>query len=74
MCSGGWPQDAFEYVIEHGGVPLRSDMSYNANYLVQITDAYLGQSDEIGYVTLFITLFDDIGMPFLKRPIVSFFG
>jgi C1A family cysteine protease len=47
MCSGGWPQDAFEYIMEHNGVPLRSDMSYNANFLYQITAAKSGESDEI---------------------------
>ena len=50
MCAGGWPQDAFEYIIEHNGVPLRSDMGYNANFLLKLSDSYSGQSDDLEYV------------------------
>lgn len=47
MCAGGWPQDAFEYMMEHNGVPLRSDMSYNANWLLKVSDAVAGESDDL---------------------------
>lgn len=39
MCSGGWPQNAFEYVMDHKGIPLESELPYNADYLLQLTEA-----------------------------------
>jgi C1A family cysteine protease len=47
MCSGGWPQDAFEYVIKHNGVPLESQCSYDGDWLLKLTYAKTGQSDEL---------------------------
>jgi C1A family cysteine protease len=38
-CSGGWPQSAFEYIINQKGVPLESDLPYDANYLLSLTEA-----------------------------------
>ena len=50
MCSGGWPQDAFDYVIKHNGLPLESDMPYNADFLVKVSDQIAGNSDQLEYV------------------------
>ena len=50
MCAGGWPQDAFDYVIKHSGLPLESDMPYNAEFLVQVSDQRAGNSDQLKYV------------------------
>jgi C1A family cysteine protease len=50
MCAGGWPQDAFDYVIKHNGLPLESDMPYNADFLVKVSDQIAGNSDQLEYV------------------------
>jgi Papain family cysteine protease len=50
MCSGGWPQDAFDYVVKNNGLPLESDMPYNADFLVQVSDQLAGNSDQLEYV------------------------
>ena len=47
MCAGGWPQDAFEYVMEYGGVPLESDCAYDGDFLLMLSDFKAGESDEI---------------------------
>jgi Papain family cysteine protease len=47
MCAGGWPQNAFEYVMEHGGLPLEEDMSYDGSWLLQVSDAVADNSDEL---------------------------
>ena len=45
MCNGGWPQNAYEYVMEHGGLPLKSDLAYDGTTLMSLTTAW-EQSDE----------------------------
>lgn len=50
MCSGGWPQEAFDYVISNSGLPLESDMTYNADYLLLVSEQVNGNSDELRYV------------------------
>lgn len=50
MCAGGWPQNAFEYIMDHGGLPLASDMEYDADMLLAVSDAVEGTSDEMEYV------------------------
>ena len=47
MCAGGWPQDAFDYVIKKGGLPLESAIPYNADWLLLISEAVAGNSDEL---------------------------
>ena len=37
LCNGGWPQNAYEYVEEHGGLPAESDFGYDADFLVELT-------------------------------------
>jgi len=47
MCSGGWPQNAFDYVMELGGIPLESDMSYDGDYLLALTEALEGERNDV---------------------------
>ena len=47
MCNGGWPQNAYEYVMENGGIPLEQSMTYNANFLYSLTQALEGTSDTL---------------------------
>ena len=47
MCAGGWPQDAFDYVMDNGGLPLESDIAFDADWLLLISDAVAGNSDEL---------------------------
>jgi hypothetical protein len=50
MCSGGWPQDAFEYVMKHKGIPLEQDMAYDGSWLMKLTQARDGSNNELRYV------------------------
>ncbi|OEU13361.1 cysteine proteinase [Fragilariopsis cylindrus CCMP1102] len=43
MCSGGWPQNAFEWVMDHGGLPLQSSFPYDAYTLIALTADYSNQ-------------------------------
>ncbi len=45
MCSGGWPQNAFEWVMEHGGLPLQNTLPYDAYTLLALTSALEGTSN-----------------------------
>lgn len=45
MCSGGWPQNAFEWVMDHGGLPLQSSLPYNAYTLIALTAGLEGESE-----------------------------
>lgn len=46
MCEGGWPQNAYEYVMKHNGVPAESDWSYDGDWLLLMTYVMSGESDE----------------------------
>jgi MinD superfamily P-loop ATPase len=50
MCSGGWPQEAFEYVKKQKGLLLESEMSYDGDWLILLTEAIKGTSDELRYI------------------------
>jgi Papain family cysteine protease/Cathepsin propeptide inhibitor domain (I29) len=52
MCAGGWPQEAFDYVIANSGLPLESDMTYNADFLLLVSEHVAGNSDELECVLL----------------------
>jgi hypothetical protein len=39
MCNGGWPQNAFEWVMDHGGLPLKKNLPYDDSYLYTLTEA-----------------------------------
>jgi len=46
MCDGGWPQNAYDYVVEMGGLPEES--GYDDVFLVAMT---AGDGNEYGYST-----------------------
>ena len=46
MCDGGWPQNAYEYVMENGGLPAEADWSYDGDWLLVMT--YLHQNGSYG--------------------------
>eukprot|EP00588_Corethron_pennatum_P001947 CAMPEP_0194299280 /NCGR_PEP_ID=MMETSP0169-20130528/60628_1 /TAXON_ID=218684 /ORGANISM="Corethron pennatum, Strain L29A3" /LENGTH=1179 /DNA_ID=CAMNT_0039049363 /DNA_START=197 /DNA_END=3736 /DNA_ORIENTATION=+ len=46
MCDGGWPQNAYDYVVEMGGLPKES--GYDDVFLVAMT---AGDGNEYGYST-----------------------
>jgi hypothetical protein len=45
MCNGGWPQNAFEWVMEYGGLPLYNNFQYDGNTLLAMSQGLEGQSD-----------------------------
>ena len=45
MCEGGWPQNAFSWVMEHGGLPLQKSFSYDGDLLYAFTAAIAGESN-----------------------------
>jgi hypothetical protein len=47
MCSGGWPQEAIEYIMDNKGIPLESDLPYDGDFLLSLTEALEGESDEL---------------------------
>lgn len=46
MCNGGWPQNAYDYVMKHGGLPAKTS-DYNADMLYMITAVLAGESYDI---------------------------
>jgi hypothetical protein len=47
LCYGGWPQEAFEYVMKYDGIPLNKDLAYDGDYLLKLTKADKGESDDL---------------------------
>lgn len=47
MCNGGWPQNAYDYVEENGGLPAETTSSYDGNFLMTLTSVTSGESDEM---------------------------
>ena len=47
MCGGGWPQNAYEYAMDNGGLPLESSVSYDGDLLYLITMVLAGENDEV---------------------------
>jgi KDEL-tailed cysteine endopeptidase len=45
MCNGGWPQNAFEYTMDHGGLRLYNAFSYDASSLLAMTEGIEGTSN-----------------------------
>jgi len=45
MCSGGWPQNAYEWVMDHGGLPLSSTLPYDSYTLLALTAGLEGESN-----------------------------
>ncbi|KAL3802559.1 hypothetical protein ACHAW5_010952 [Stephanodiscus triporus] len=46
MCNGGWPQNAYEYVMKYGGLPATTSQ-YDADFLYKITAVLAGKSNEV---------------------------
>ena len=46
MCNGGWPQNAYDYVMKHGGIPKKSN-SYDADFLLTLTSVINEGSDAL---------------------------
>lgn len=46
MCSGGWPQNALDYVMDYGGLPLENDLEYNGDFLLALTQALEGDGGD----------------------------
>eukprot|EP00574_Skeletonema_japonicum_P000220 CAMPEP_0201740594 /NCGR_PEP_ID=MMETSP0593-20130828/46383_1 /ASSEMBLY_ACC=CAM_ASM_000672 /TAXON_ID=267983 /ORGANISM="Skeletonema japonicum, Strain CCMP2506" /LENGTH=689 /DNA_ID=CAMNT_0048234913 /DNA_START=428 /DNA_END=2497 /DNA_ORIENTATION=- len=46
MCNGGWPQNAYDYVMKHNGLPKKSS-KYDADFLLTLTSAIYEGSDEL---------------------------
>lgn len=46
MCSGGWPQNAYSYVITYNGLPLEKSLSYDGDFLTTFSSVSDGESDE----------------------------
>ncbi|KAL7579844.1 hypothetical protein ACA910_004857 [Epithemia clementina (nom. ined.)] len=47
MCYGGWPEDAFDFIMENGGVPLEKTLPYNGDFLLSLTQAVAGESSQM---------------------------
>ena len=47
MCYGGWPEDAFEYMMQQGGIPLEDDLPYDGDLLLAVTQAKTGESSKM---------------------------
>lgn len=45
MCDGGWPQNGFQWVMDHGGLPLSSSFEYNSYTLLEMTQGLAGESN-----------------------------
>ncbi|KAG7364502.1 cysteine proteinase [Nitzschia inconspicua] len=44
MCDGGWPQNAYDWVMTYGGLPLFDDFPYDADTLKALTSGMEGES------------------------------
>ena len=45
MCDGGWPQNAFEWIMDNGGLPLQSYFPYDGSTLYAMTQGIAGNSN-----------------------------
>jgi len=43
MCNGGWPQNAYEYAMNHDGLPAKN-AEYDADWLYTVTAVLAGES------------------------------
>ena len=48
MCNGGWPQNAYEYILKYKGLPLENSLQYNSDFLYALTLVKTGQSYSLG--------------------------
>ena len=45
MCNGGWPQNAYDFAMDKGGLLPENSLSYDGDFLYKLTSAREGQSD-----------------------------
>lgn len=45
MCNGGWPQNAFEWVMKYGGLPLYNSYPYDGDKLLAMSDAMSSEEE-----------------------------
>eukprot|EP00804_Cyclotella_cryptica_P003726 CCRYP_008903-RB/>CCRYP_008903-RB protein AED:0.01 eAED:0.01 QI:201/1/1/1/1/0.66/3/894/1002 len=46
MCNGGWPQNAYKYVMKHGGLPIK-ESDYDGDFLYYLTATLTGESEVV---------------------------
>jgi C1A family cysteine protease len=46
MCNGGWPQNAYDFNMEQGGLLAESSWSYDGDFLSALTAASDGGDDD----------------------------
>eukprot|EP00542_Grammatophora_oceanica_P012081 CAMPEP_0194030554 /NCGR_PEP_ID=MMETSP0009_2-20130614/3992_1 /TAXON_ID=210454 /ORGANISM="Grammatophora oceanica, Strain CCMP 410" /LENGTH=766 /DNA_ID=CAMNT_0038670519 /DNA_START=108 /DNA_END=2408 /DNA_ORIENTATION=- len=51
-CNGGWPQNAYEYVIDHNGLPLENSYPYDGDTLYVFTELRGGNNEYYEYYDL----------------------
>ena len=49
MCDGGWPQNAFQWTMDHGGLPLSKNFAYDAYTLAKMTAGLEEESSYSGW-------------------------
>lgn len=45
MCNGGWPQNAYDFNMDNGGLLAESSWSYDGDFLYTLTAARDGESE-----------------------------
>lgn len=46
MCNGGWPQNAYKYVMKHDGLPVKN-ADYDGDFLYYLTATLTGESETV---------------------------
>lgn len=46
MCNGGWPQNAYKYVMKHDGLPVKN-AEYDGDFLYYLTATLTGESEAV---------------------------
>ena len=46
MCNGGWPQNAYKYVMKHDGLPVKN-ADYDGDFLYYLTATIAGESESV---------------------------
>lgn len=70
MCNGGWPQNAFEWVMDHGGLPLAKNLPYDGSYLYTLTQAL--ESNKYVFAPFFSISLQYSFPKVLSNPLFSF--
>ena len=47
MCYGGWPQDAYDYIMEHGGLMDANSWAYDGDTLLALSEELGGGEAEL---------------------------